>query len=535
MRTTELDDPRPAAPPRRRGCFRLGCIAKSGLGCASFFVGATVVFLLLAPRVLGSVLGDKLEVTFAEEHQGSLQIGKTRYSWFEPMSIDGLTLREPDGAYVGSVRMSLPSLEGVFDALDSDRMVPVRMDLDASLEEDDNGVWNVERAMAPRDPGRATGGSQQTATIDGVGLACDIGVWRASWTSPAIQSTGRTQVVIELDEGRLELPDGGVGRLVASGTLEARGGAAAAAVDGDANAAGPSRIHLEVAFTDLERVLGRRERPRSWSWTIDGLPADLLSTIGPGPKAGIPYARAFGARVGSVRLARLEETGEVFAIEVRGEGARFDVVGVVRDGALRARTVERDAQAGGDEATEDQRAEGDVARADFALDGFWRDEVVLRLLPFLGELSPATALAPARLSLTSFALPRDGELDDVAGELRLDLGDVSFTAFPTRATDGELDPGWTGVATQAPTRVPPVRLVLADGRATLAPLKLDAGGETLTVSGAIELASGAVDLRVTAGPAFAARALGEDVAGSALVPLRVTGDAASGFAFARAE
>jgi hypothetical protein len=47
MRSDELDRPRldAGATPRRRGCLRLGCIAKTGLGCGSFAFGALVVVL----------------------------------------------------------------------------------------------------------------------------------------------------------------------------------------------------------------------------------------------------------------------------------------------------------------------------------------------------------------------------------------------------------------------------------------------------------------------------------------------------------
>jgi hypothetical protein len=509
MSASQLDEPRlDAGAPRRRGCLRLGCFVKSGLGCGSFLLGAVAVLVALLPWAAGSIIGSELETSFRDEHMGSLEIGRTRFAWVSPMSVDGLTLRGPDGAYVGTARLLLPSLADLWESVQMDRVARMRVDLDANLIEDDDGVLNLERALALReelgsDSARTT--VNRGATLDEVDLAYTIGFWRAAWSSPAVRATGRRQVVIELDQGELLVPDTGTGKLVAHGVL---------VDEGPGKQRSPLRV--ELAFASFVDMLGRRERARAWAWTIDGLSAELLAAVGPGPAAGIPYAAAFGERVGSVRVARLDDPGEVYEIQLRGADARLDLAGVVRDGALHARAPE--AERG-----------GDVASVDFALDGFWRDSVVLRLLPFLADLSPSTELAVARLELFAYTLPRDGAFADVVADVRLNLGEVAFTAFASGA-----DPT-TGFASEAPTRVPPVRLYLEGGRATLAPLSLALGAETLELSGAIDPVAGSVDLSMIASPALAARALGVAVAGDVPLALRVTGSAMLGFAFERVD
>jgi hypothetical protein len=509
MRSEELDQPRVAAgaTPRRRGCLRLGCIAKTGLGCGSFALGALVVVLVLLPATIGSVLGAKVVSDFKRTHEGALEIGKTRFAWFEPQIVDGLTLRDPDGAYVGTARLRMPSLADGFRAAQHRTSARIRVDLDADLKEDEGGVLNLERALALREPDGPRGNqSAGTARIEGLDFELELGVWRAAWSSAAIRATGRRHVVLVLDEGALTIPETGIGRLAARGTIE------------DDRAAHERRpLSVELEFLDLERVLARRERPRAWSWTVDGLSADLLAAIGPAPEAAIPYAAAFGERVASVRVARLNEPGEVYELELRGAGVRLDLVGAVRDGALRGRDESGGAR--------------DAARVDFALDGFWRDAVVLRLLPFLSDLRPSQELAVALLEVTAYALPLDGAFEDVTADVRLDLGEVTYRAFPA-GVDGV---AWPGFANAAPTRMPPVRLHLEGGRATLAPLRLAVGEETLELSGAIDPASGTVDLRAIASPALAALVLESPVEGAGPVTLYATGSAADGFRFARAE
>src|SRR5688572_3200443 len=98
--------------PPRRIPRTLSCLVKGPLGCLTFLLGATVVFVLFFPPAGGRLVRGWAEEWFAEHHAGSLELGDAWVgSVYGPQRIEGLVLRDPYGEEVLRGELHAPPLD----------------------------------------------------------------------------------------------------------------------------------------------------------------------------------------------------------------------------------------------------------------------------------------------------------------------------------------------------------------------------------------------------------------------------------------
>lgn len=140
--------------PRRLIPRWLGCLIKGPLGCLAFLLGAGLVIVLFLPAVAGRIFDRSLEDWFHERHAGSLEVSEAWLgSVYGPQRVKSLILRDPSGEEVLRAELEGPSLGPVL--LDgAEEYGPVRVRVRGlKLVEDEHGVTNLARALAPRPGG----------------------------------------------------------------------------------------------------------------------------------------------------------------------------------------------------------------------------------------------------------------------------------------------------------------------------------------------------------------------------------------------
>lgn len=471
--TPALEDDAAALPEtatrKARGCLRSGCILRGSLGCFSFFFGAGVVFLALLPAALGQRIGLAWEEAFAEAHLGSLNFAEFNLAWFGRQRISGL-LRDPEGEYVADAELSMPPILATFQAIGGEALVgPIEVVLDANLEQDARGEFNLARALASRE---AEGASEIRFTIGdtsieqgsgwmktaGVGYLLEVEYWRLRWRSPRLRDGGVEDLVLVLDEGSVKLPDRGAGELRVSGRVEGQG-----------------PLEVSMTFEHLEDLLAGRSSSDTCAWSVQGLSTSALTAIGP---PDLPYERALGSTIGALGVRTRAGGSEGFTLELRTQRVNIDLAGRMRGDEALVSMV-----AGADD------PEVNPTQASFALEGFWVDDVVAALLPFVGAVA-AEQVAVGKIALSDFSLPRDGALRGLSADLHLSLGRVSYTLLPH--LDGVDD--WAGWPSPEAVAIEPINLRLDAGVVTYEDLVLDLGEERLVVRGRHDLVEDALDV-----------------------------------------
>ncbi|MEM7306095.1 MAG: hypothetical protein AAF682_05460 [Planctomycetota bacterium] len=428
--------------PQPKGCRpSFGCLVRAPLGCLSFFFGAGIVFVFLLPASFGRMMGPKWESAFAERHLGTLTFGEFRLAWFSRQRIENVLLLAPGEEYVASADVELPALWDLFDGLGDRYLGPLSMDLSAALVTDANGSLNLARAFEERAEADVVPSASSQASLSGEGLRYlfEVGSWHFSWETPAMHAAGR-ELNLTLEKGRLELANGDRSDFSGSGTARWSFRTEAGQIKGE----GP--VEVEVTFDELQGFLMGLRTPHTFSWSVDGLDAAMLAVVGP---EQVDYVRAFGDRIGRLRLERAAPGDDTVRVELRSEPAALILEGRVRGDAF----VPPAAVAGEDP---------EVSHVGFALEGYWSEVVVARLLPFLDGLQPADPTRIGRLELRDFALPLDGALERASADVTLHVGEASYTLFPHLGAGSPEEP-WDGLSTVAPVRVAPLRMRLDGG------------------------------------------------------------------------
>ena len=147
----------PPEPRPRRGFLR---------GWRKFAAALLVVLLLLVvclPWIAGSFAPGLVARAFAERFQGKIELGGAQLSWFGTQTLKDAVLFDPQGHEVARLDVELPSLvelaRGGGHALGT-----IRAQLRAALVADEQGVTNLERALAPRAAAQSTAGAHTPDT-----------------------------------------------------------------------------------------------------------------------------------------------------------------------------------------------------------------------------------------------------------------------------------------------------------------------------------------------------------------------------------
>lgn len=139
----------PADSKPRRSRTRFVLIA------VGFLLGALICGVLLVPTLLSGQSDAIAKRAFNDRYRGTLTIGELDLAWFSPQSIRDAALADPEGKEVGRVSATLPSLWSLLGAAGG-RIGAVKVDVEADLVADDQGLTNLERALAPRAPTEST-------------------------------------------------------------------------------------------------------------------------------------------------------------------------------------------------------------------------------------------------------------------------------------------------------------------------------------------------------------------------------------------
>ncbi|MFN0244637.1 MAG: hypothetical protein ACKVWV_17255 [Planctomycetota bacterium] len=118
-------------------------------------LGALVCGVLLVPTLLSGQSDALAKRAFNDRYRGTLTIGELDLAWFSPQSIRDAALADPEGKEIGRVSATLPSLWSLLGAAGG-RIGAVKVEVEADLVADDQGLTNLERALAPREPTEPT-------------------------------------------------------------------------------------------------------------------------------------------------------------------------------------------------------------------------------------------------------------------------------------------------------------------------------------------------------------------------------------------
>jgi hypothetical protein len=211
-----VNDTPPPARPRPaflRGWRRIGAL----LACV------LLLLLVCLPWLAGSFAPGIAASAFAERCAGKLEVGSAQLSWFGRQSLREAVLRDPEGAEVARLDLELPSL---WDLARSGgrRLGTLRAELRAALVADEQGLTNLERALAPRagsalpaEPPAAEPGPGEPAGEEPE-LELEVSSPLCSWSDARTRAAGRPFEIRGL-KARVSLHPGQPARLEASAEL----------------------------------------------------------------------------------------------------------------------------------------------------------------------------------------------------------------------------------------------------------------------------------------------------------------------------
>lgn len=193
VRSEPLPSPTPTEPRKRRGIFSF--LFKSALGCTAFAFGAFLVLVLLLPTMASrTFVAAAAEGFFEDTYQGSLKVEHVRLAWFKEQSLEGVVLLDPDGHEVARVTATLPSIVRLIN-WQSGHLGRIRVAIEGDLVADDQGVTNLQRALAPRVPatqGQPTEDDSQSSDEMLANLDLDLAleVRRLTWSDAETRRVG---------------------------------------------------------------------------------------------------------------------------------------------------------------------------------------------------------------------------------------------------------------------------------------------------------------------------------------------------------
>ncbi len=187
----------PSAPaPKKRG--PLGFLFRTTLGCIAFAFGSLVVLILLLPTMLSGFVARTAVGAFDEQYLGRLEIASVDLAWFQPQTVHGLVLRDPDGAQVARAELTAPSLWSLLTRGDG-RYGTIAAEAEADFVADDAGLTNLQRALARRtprvesevgDPGSQTS-LDLALVIEQLDVDVRVNAKRLTWSDAQTRALGR--------------------------------------------------------------------------------------------------------------------------------------------------------------------------------------------------------------------------------------------------------------------------------------------------------------------------------------------------------
>jgi len=315
--------PAPSSPRGRRGCF--GLALKTTLGCAAAALGAFVVLVLLLPTMLGGFARSTAEGIFAEGFRGTLKVREVDLAWNGPQKITEAVLLDPEQREVARVTAVLPSL---LDLIGSTGPLRLRVEVDADLVADDQGLVNLQRAIEPRAPkpkesadrGGDEAGSNGLETISSLDAEVEVVSRRLSWSDAETRRSGKPFEVRDLSVKVLAKP-GQPLTVRATGQIVAD---APGALEAEAVLHGPIESGKAWPFGDVDAKVRIEGFSTAMVDGIAGLGGKLTEVLGP----------RF-----DFRLAASGMTPQKGAIEVAlaSPHSSFDFAGTFEGGLLRSR------------------------------------------------------------------------------------------------------------------------------------------------------------------------------------------------------
>ncbi len=199
--------PSPKAVERKRALW------KRPLAWILALLFTLLVLAALAPMLGAGFAAGKAEQFFAARHAGKLDVEGVALSWTSRQKVERVTLADPTGGEVARAKLELPSLWDLLSGRGK-RLGKLQVEFDADLVADEQGVTNLDRALAPKHPSApdqttdSKGGSEGGGSmLDALDLEVELVSKRISWTDATTRQLG-APLSIENLKGALVLRPG---------------------------------------------------------------------------------------------------------------------------------------------------------------------------------------------------------------------------------------------------------------------------------------------------------------------------------------
>lgn len=153
------DSPIPAAPegvseaeeaaatgPPRRGSSCLGCLARSGLGCFAFLIGAVTAAILFGPSVLRGPAKELLENNINRRIAGEIEIDHLRLAWAGSQRAV-VRVNDEQGSRIGTYDVRVPGMLDLFNPSKHKFFAIEPEEGQARIEFDEDGSCDLVRAL----------------------------------------------------------------------------------------------------------------------------------------------------------------------------------------------------------------------------------------------------------------------------------------------------------------------------------------------------------------------------------------------------
>jgi hypothetical protein len=322
------------------------------------------------------------------------------------------------------------------------------------------------------------------------GAAATLVVRELSWPSVA-PTEGVDPLAAALERARVDLALALPGlRIVSPGAtpeaapvpVELAGLSATVALAPEGGLSVRAVSRLPGASEDTLRLSLAVPRPGEWmaedtsaaefavELSCKGLPTALVDALA--AQDGL-VVDVLGASADVEFRARRPGGEEGLTLALRSPTASLDLVGSLEDGVLRSRESGRLA-------------------ASMPLTPLYTKRIVGGLLPMLVGLAKDEGAPPATLALSNFALPLDGDLRKLDGDLKLDLNQVSYRLVPGFA---DFVASLSGAEAGPKSFVlPPISISVRQGVVRYDALPITLAGQALTFAGSFDLATRELDL-----------------------------------------
>jgi|RhiMethySRZTD1v2_1073278.scaffolds.fasta_scaffold239884_1 hypothetical protein len=423
----------------------LSCLVKGPLGCLAFLVGASVVLVLFLPFAAGRLTDRLVEEWFAEHYHGALELSDAWVgSLYGPQEVGGLILRDPNGDEVLRASLRAPAIRLAFS---QHAYGPVEIHVNVlRLVQAPDGTSGLVRALRERDELAERRESRRGLETDvPMHVSLQVALDRLRWTG----ARGEEGALDNLRfEGQIEWTPERVRVVLHGGS--------------DPLVPEPLTVHVE-----LVRPESGPSQPWTVAWSCDHVPSVLAAILC--GSAASPQSLA-GPYVDGVRWT---STGELVELALEDEGASLALQGQRSGSSLYSNLP------------------GQAVDVVLPVNEPWLAKVLLPLLPGVGALEPEPD-GSAALRLDPYRIDLAGPVPVVTGELAFDVGFRSYALAP--AIVAQL---------REPFAVPQPGVVrqhvtLREHAATFSDLSLPCEGGTLELEGALDLASGAYDVGVSA-------------------------------------